>query len=309
MKYIIDPGNKRRTINVYDNIVYSHATDRSGKPIELKMALMNQNGNSEMRMAVGRDDEGNNPPQPVIVWVNGAGWHRCGRFLMSAEMQFLAEAGYALALIEYRASEENIWPSQLIDVKTAIRFLRAHASQYGLDPEHIGVIGRSAGGMIASWAGMNTDGYDSEEWSEYSSKVQACVDMFGPVNLNTCTQINIEGFANPRSRWHKHVETHEGMLLGATEATTDAEMLAMGKAASPVFSISQAMAPLCILHGDIDPVVPYRISEDFYDRICTAGYEDKVEYYLVKNGSHGSREMFQPMTKQVILDFFQKHLQ
>jgi len=68
------------------------------------------------------------------------------------------------------------------------------------------------------------------------------------------------------------------------------------------------MCPITIVHGDQDPLVPVDMSEDFYRRIVEAGFEDRADLYIVKNGGHGTRELFQPMTKKVILDFFDKHL-
>ena len=183
MRKIIDPGKERRSINFMDHIVYSHVQDRDGKPVGLELSLMVQNGNSEMRLAAGRDDEVSTGLQPLIVWINGAGWHDVPKNMMAAEMQYLAEAGFAVAFIHYRGTELAGWPAQLIDCKTAVRFRRAQADRYGLDAGRVGVIGRSAGGHLAAWMAMNTDGFDSAEWAGYSSHVSAAVDMFGPADL------------------------------------------------------------------------------------------------------------------------------
>ncbi len=184
MKKTIKPGRERKSINFIDNITYSRQKDLQGNEMELKMSIMLQNGNSEMRLAAGRDDEADDrTPKPAILWIPGGGYRGCDKNLMVAEMQFLAEAGYVLASMYYRSSAEGHLPDQIIDVKTAVRFLRAHADEYEIDPERIGVIGRSAGGHLASLAAVNSDLYDSEEWSGFSSKVQACCDMFGPVDF------------------------------------------------------------------------------------------------------------------------------
>ena len=76
MRTVINPGKERRTINFIDNIVFSHVTDLEGHPLDLTLSLMLQNGNSEMRLASGRDDEVSTGLQPVIVWINGAGWRK-----------------------------------------------------------------------------------------------------------------------------------------------------------------------------------------------------------------------------------------
>lgn len=210
MRTLLDPGKERRSINFIDNICYSHVTDKAGNPLDLTLSLMVQNGNSEMRLADGRDDEVSTGRQPVVVWINGAGWRGADKNLMAAEMHFLAEAGFAVACIYYRSSAEGAWPAQLVDCKTAVRFLRAHADDYGLDPDHIGVMGRSAGGHLTAWMAMNGPEYDSGEWAGVSSRVSAAADMFGPVDLPPLSEHNRELIRQPGFRWQHLNETHEG---------------------------------------------------------------------------------------------------
>lgn len=308
MRTVIDPGKERRSINFVDNIPFSQVTDRAGRPLTLYMSLMLQNGNSEMRLAAGRDDEVSTGRQPVIVWINGSGWRGADKNLMAAEMEFLAEAGYAVACIDYRSSAKGVWPAQLIDCKTAVRFLRAHADQYGLDPEHVAAIGRSAGGHLSAWMAMNTDGYDTDEWAGYSSHVQGAVDMFGPVEIPMLTKGNLEAIKDPKFRWHHIGDTHEGALLDLNDEMTREEMFARGKAASPIYSINPGMAPITILHGDQDPLVTIEVSELFYRMLCEAGLEGQSDFYVLKNGGHGTREFFQASTKKIIVDAFDRYL-
>ena len=304
MRCTIHPGNERRSINFLDNICFSHVTDTEGNPLDLHLSLMVQNGNSEMRLASGRDDEVSTGLQPLIVWINGAGWRKCDKNLMVGEIQYFAEHGYAVAFIEYRHSGIGHFPDQLIDCKTAVRFLRAHATEYGIDPERVVAMGRSAGGHLASWMAMSTDGFDSDEWAGYSSHVQAAVDYFGPVDVKTCNLIEIERMKNPNHRWHRIEETHGGALLGGDPDT----MIERSDAASPIFSISHNTAPIMILHGDQDPLVPLSISEDFYNRPVAAGLECQTEFYVVENGGHGTRELFQPVVKDLILSFLRQRV-
>lgn len=304
MRTVIAPGKERRSINFIDNICYSHVTDLEGKPLDLYLSLMLQNGNSEMRLASGIDDEVSTGLQPLIVWINGAGWRKCDKNLMVGEIHYFAERGYAVAFIQYRNSGEGHFPDQLIDVKTAVRFLRAHAAQYGIDPDRIVAMGRSAGGHLASWMAMNVEGYDSEEWSGYSSNVQSAVNYFGPTDIKALNLIELERFKDPNHRWHKIEETHGGALLGGDPAT----MIERSDAASPIFHISEKTAPLIILHGDEDPLVPLSISESFYERMVAAGLEHQTDLYVVKGGGHGTRELFQAECKEHILNFLNKHL-
>ncbi len=306
MKKKINPGRERKSINFLDNIVYSHQKDLNGQDIELKMSIMLQNGNSEMRLASGRDDEGDDKtPKPAILWVPGGGYRGCDKNLMVAEMEFLADAGFVVASIYYRSSAEGHFPDQIIDVKTALRFLRAHAAEYEIDPEHIGIIGRSAGGQLSAFAAMNQDLYDSEEWAGYSSKVQACCDMFGPVDFPALMEFDEEDMRRtPNHRWKSLLDTHCGAVMGGDPS----DMKERSKTYSPMYLLSDAMSPMMILHGDSDKLVPVSISEAFYDKIVEKGLEDRTEFYVLEGAGHGTREFFQAETKKLMLDFFNKYL-
>ncbi len=307
MKQVINPGNARKSLTVIDNIVYSVQENMKGEKQELKMSIMLQNGNSEMKLAAGKDDPGeDHSPKPALVWIPGGGWRGTDKNLMLGEMKEFADSGYVVASIYYRSSSEGHFPDQIEDVKTAIRFLRAHAEQYEIDPERIGIMGRSAGGYLAGLAAMNTDVYEGEEWSEYSSRVQACCDMFGPVDLLSLMEAEEERMkVDPGFRWKTIEETHGGALLGGDIKTIKER----AKAASPVHMVTDAMCPVLILHGDNDPIVPCSLSSDiFYEKIKEAGLESKADYYIIKNAGHGSREFFQPEMKDLMIQFFNEHL-
>ncbi len=302
MRRVIDPGKERRSINFIDDIPYSEVRDLSGRPLTLRLSLMLQNGNSEMRLATGRDDEVSCGPQPVLVWFNGAGWRGADKNLMAAELMYYAEAGCAVACVYYRSSAEGHFPAQLTDCRTAVRFLRAHAAEYGLDPERVAVMGRSAGGFLAAWMAMNAEGDDTAEWAGFSSRVTAAVDLFGPVDLEKLQIEELERMKDPAYRWHRMEETHAAALLGGDMDT----LIARCRSASPIHAIGPGMAPILIVHGEQDPVVPVGISEDFYERIVRAGLEERAELVIVKNGGHGTRELFQPATKQVVREFLDR---
>ena len=219
--------------------------------------------------------------------------------------EILADAGYVVASMYYRSSAEAHMPSQIIDVKTSIRFLRAHADEYEIDPDRIGIIGRSAGGHLSALAAMNSDLYESEEWSGYSSKVQACCDMFGPVDFLKLIEIDEHEIAtNPNFRWKSMAETHEGALMGGDPAT----LRERSKEFCPPYILTKEMCPMLILHGDCDKLVPCSISEEFYDKIVEAGMEDRADLYILAGAGHGTKEFFQPETKEIICAFFDKNL-
>ncbi len=304
MKGIIDPGNARKSLSVIDNITYSVQTDLDGNKLELKMSILMQNGNSEMKLVADYHKE-ERSPKPVLLWIPGGGWRGTDKNLMLAEMTELADAGYVVASMYYRSSAQGKFPDQITDVKTAIRFLRAHADEYEIDEERIGVMGRSAGGYLAVLASMNTDCYESDEWGRYSSEVQACCDMFGPVDLLTLMEEEEKRMSDPNYRWHKIEETHGGALLGGELSTIKLR----AKEASPIHMVNNKMCPMLVLHGDNDPIVPNELSSEIlYQKILESGMEDRVNFYTVKHAGHGSREFFQPEVKELMVRFFDTYL-
>lgn len=305
MKQFINPGSMKPTLTLIDNVVYSHQKNLAGEPVELKMSLLLYNGNSEMKLAVGTDGEEKRPMKPALLWIPGGGWRGTDKNLMLGEMTEFANAGYVVASIYYRSSGEGHFPAQLVDVKTAVRFLRANAEKYEIDPDRIGVFGRSAGGHLAAFAAMNTDLDEEGEWEGYSSKVQACCNMFGPTDILALMEEEEKKFSDPNFRWHKVEDTHGGALLGGDPAT----MKERAKDASPLNFISDQMCPMQILHGDSDPIVPIGLSSDrLYEKIQEAGLEDRTEYFVLKNGKHGSKEFFQDSVKEIMIQFFDKYL-
>lgn len=306
MKKTINPGHSKKSLTLIDNIVYSCQKDKEGRPLELKMSILLQNGNSEMKMAAGEDDpKEDHSPKPALLWIPGGGWRGTDKNLMLGEMAEFANAGYVVASMYYRSSAQGCFPDQITDVKTAVRFLRANAGKYEINPHRIGVFGRSAGGHLAAYAAMNTDAYDSGEWSGYSSRVQACCDMFGPVDIRALMEGEEKRFADPAFRWHRLEDTHGGALMGGDPKT----MKERAASASPVNFVSPAMCPIQIIHGDNDPLVPIEQSSDLlYAKIQEAGLEDRAEYYVVEHGGHGSREFFQDSVKELMIEFFDRVL-
>lgn len=163
MKKVIDPGNKKREIVLTDNIVYSVQKDLDGSPLELKLSIMRQKEGAELKLATGQDTLQTDSAHSVLIWIPGGGWRGADKNLMLGEMVQFVNAGYVVASMYYRSSAEGHFPDQIVDVKTAVRFLRANAEKFDIDPEHIGVFGRSAGGHLAALAAMNEDNYTDGE--------------------------------------------------------------------------------------------------------------------------------------------------
>lgn len=119
-------------------------------------------------------------PLPVIVGIHGGGWANGNK--AGGQGSWLARHGYAVAVINYRFSGEAIFPAQIEDCKAAVRWLRAHARKYNLDPERFGATGHSAGGHLTSLLATAGDAkeFDKGDYLEVSSRIQAACPSAGP---------------------------------------------------------------------------------------------------------------------------------
>ena len=237
-------------------------------------------------------------PAPVVVYVHGGGW-RSGDKDGGAGMRDLPELarrGYFVASINYRLAPEYKWPAQIQDVKCAIRYLRANAATYNLDPNRIGAIGGSAGGHLVAMLGLTDKdaGFDVGEYLDQSSRVQAVVDLFGPADLTGA------GFIQSQAKLGKEV-------FGVTSPQDP--ILAQ---ASPVTYITKDDAPFLILQGDKDTTVPLSQSQELYDRLTAAGVPATL--VIVKNAGHSFAPVggaISPSLAELIkmtADFFDKNL-
>ena len=223
--------------------------------------------------------------KPIII-IYGSAWfsnNAKGAALMSLA-QPLLDAGYAVISINHRSSGDAVWPAQINDVKAAIRFVRAKAKSYKLDSSWIGITGFSSGGHLSSFAGV-TNGdktltvgnttIDVEgslgDFPSISSKVDAVVDWFGPVDMTTMNNCD-----SPNDD-----DSPEAALIGG-DPRTNPEMI---KLISPVFFIDKKDVPFLLFHGDKDETVPQCQSANFYEALKKG--KVKATYVPVPGGGHG----------------------
>ncbi len=215
---------------------------------------------------------------PVVVWIHGGAWR--GGNKDGNQARWLLKDGFATASINYRLSPEARFPAQIEDCKAAIRFLRSHAQEYGIDGEHIGVWGSSAGAHLAVMLGTTggVRGLDGNNDSpNISSRVQAVCDFFGPSDL-----LSASSQAGPDSQVnHDDPSAPEAQLIGGPVQQTADKALA----ASPVNYITPDDPPFLIVHGEHDPLVPIGQSWELYGTLQKAGV--KVTMHVVKGGGHG----------------------
>ena len=231
---------------------------------------------------------------PTIVWICGGAYRVVNRSVWLPEMMRFARAGYVVASIEYRTSNEAIFPAQLIDVKSAVRFLRAHAKEFCIDPDRIYAMGESAGGTMASLLGVtgNQKELDQGNHLDQSSAVQGVVDYYGVVDLSDASaeRDRMSAAAN-QSNDVPYFAFEE--FLGVGYGKAEAEK------ASAIRYLSEKTPPFMILHGTEDTVVPMAQSEKLYDALQKEGIP--CEFAAVEGAAHGDDLFYQDeMTDQVI---------
>lgn len=269
--------------SVRSGIVYSSVNGQ-----ELKLDLATPDGDG---------------PFPAIVFIHGGGWHSGNRSTYSRHIVEAAERGYVAATISYRlmqfdeehrdtATAAPIFPAQVHDVKAAIRWLRAHADQYHVDPERIGVTGASAGGHLSLMLGLTDptaalEGHGGHE--DHSSRVQAVVNYFGPTEF-------LSGYEASSVPWILR------LFMGGEPGERRATYLA----ASPVNYASSDDPPVLTLHGDQDELVPIDQARLLDQRLKAVGVDHTL--VILEGQGHGFSGESQSRAAELTWEFFENHL-
>ena len=235
---------------------------------------------------------------PLVVFIHGGAWQNGDKAGGAGRVVPYVRSGeFVGASIGYRLSGDAPWPAQIHDCKAAIRWLRGHASQYGIDPDRIAVIGSSAGGHLVAMLGTS-GGVEALEGSlgnrtDVSSRVTCVVDEFGPANLLTMGDF-------PSSIDHNAASSPESKLLGGAVQ----EQADRAKEASPQTHVTSDDAPFLILHGTEDMVVPYDQSVQFDRALRAAGVESLL--IPIEGGGHGG--FWSPEVDRRVRAFLDRHL-
>lgn len=213
---------------------------------------------------------------PLIINIHG-GAFKAGSKENGVPLEYL-KLGYAVASINYRLSQHALFPAQIEDCKAAVRWLRAHASEYKLDPARFAAWGSSAGGHLAAMLGTTGDARPFEVGPNLnqSSRVQAVVDYFGPTDF-----LQMDAHRAPGGMSHDPAGSPESELIGgAIQENKDKAAIV-----NPITYVTSHAPPFLIWHGDADPLVPHHQSELLAEALRKAGVP--VTFYTVKGGGHG----------------------
>ena len=288
---VVDVPVVQGRIDAISGVVYSQVFERGRSVRGLKMTLF-----------VPRTKE----KKPAVLYFPGGGFTSADheKFL---EMRYaLACAGYVVAACEYRAVP-NKFPALLEDAKAAVRWMRAHASEFGVDANRIGLLGDSAGGYVVQMAGA-TNGeknWDVGDFKEVSSDVQAVVSIYGISDLTTIG----EGIGNENV--HASAAVTEALLLNGPAfkdfagASVNADPQ-KAKAASPIGHVDGTEPPFLLMHGSGDKMVSPLQSKKMFEALQNKKVE--AEYVLVRGAEHGDLPWYQPGVISRVVNFFDRHL-
>ncbi len=244
----------------------------------------------QLNLARPRDGEG---PRPAVVCIHGGGFRAGKRERWNDLCKQLAQRGYVAVTVTYRLAPAHQFPAAVHDTKAAVRWLRAHAKDYKIDPERIGAVGDSAGGHLAQFLGVTAhqpqfegDGGNAEQ----SSSVTCVVNYYGPSDFT--------------KSYGKSVDAAEvlPLFLGGDVAHARARHIQ----ASPLYWVTPAAAPTLLLHGSKDPYVALEQAQWIAERLQAAMVE--VRLLELTGAGHGFKGEDAARCEQEMFEFFAKHL-
>ncbi len=249
-------------------------------------------------------------PFPLLIHIHG------GAFAMGDKRDghmkgylTLLERGFAVASLEYRFSGEALFPAAVLDVRRAVRFLRARAAEYELDAGRFACTGSSAGGNLSAMLGMNVPngafpGERAEECGDAVPYVQAAVEQFGPMRFKSLDE---QARSDGNCLWgHDDPQSPESKYLGFTLGEASEEQCAPS---NPLTYAGADMAPLLVQHGTADHLMPYSQSVEFVTELRNRGLGDRVEFLPLEGADHEDRRFFTGENLDRVVDFLRRKLE
>ena len=285
---------KTPVIQQISDVVYEQVPMRGYPNVAMKMDILQPKSQEKL---------------PAIVYVTGGGFINANKDNGIQLRMHLAEAGYVVASIQYRVAPTAKFPQPLEDVKSAIRYLKAHADSYGIDPERVGIVGGSAGGYLTAMAGTTsgTTTFDKGENLSVTSDVKAAVDLYG---LSDLTRIG-DDYSDAVKEAHKSAGATEALwvngsaVFGGKDGGIQADAKA-AKAANPITYISKTSAPMLLMHGTKDFVVSPSQTDLLFQALQEKGIPSRR--YLVEGAAHGGIYWNQEEVLSIITQFFDQYL-
>lgn len=280
MKKVIDVKIEKPQYSVITNITFSQVDAWFGHTRkDLKMDIIYP--------------EDKTKKYPCVVWVCGGGWLSIDKSVHLAYLSQLARSGFVVASVEYRTSNEAVFPTQIQDVKSGIRYLKAHADRYSIDTERIGVMGESAGAYLAAMAGLvNDKKYDVGCYLEQSSKVYAVCAWYPPTDISKF----------PYKSELQAQASFESLMFGKNVFTHKDEAVKI----SPVSCVTKDAPPFLIIHGTSDSTVPFSQGEILHDKLTE--FDCDATLIAINGAEHADINFYQDVIWDNIIKFFAEKL-
>ncbi|MCU0247896.1 MAG: alpha/beta hydrolase fold domain-containing protein, partial [Bryobacter sp.] len=243
-------------------------------------------------------------PFPLVIWIHGGAFRAGSKASPPPFPDRLMPRGFAFASIGYRLSSEAIWPAQIQDVKAAVRFLRANAARYKLNPERFGVIGASAGSHLAAMLGTSATvtTWDTASMTNAgtSSRVQSVVNQFGPMDF---AQMDAMQMPSCQAGTTSTASSPESQLLGCTIGTCAEKT----REASPVTYADANSPPFLVVHGSNDCNISPEQSRLLVETLARAGA--RPIFRIIPGAGHGGTQFDNANYLALVDSFFVRTLQ
>ena len=302
---VLDVKADKTEVGLISNVVYEQVPSRGYANVPMQMDILQPKTKEK---------------KPAILFVTGGGFINANKDNGVQLRMHLAENGYVVGSINYRIAPTAKFPEPLEDVKAAIRYLKANADRFGIDPARVGIVGGSAGGYLTAMAGTTsgTKTFDKGENLQVTSDVKAAVDLYG---LSDLTQVGAD-FSEEVQAKHRSAGATEALWVNGSPVFggRDGGILAdkhissllhrfymqAAEAANPIHYISKTSAPMLLMHGTADTVVSPSQTDLLYQALQKSGIPS--ERYLVTGAAHGGKYWVQEPVLKIITDFFDQYL-
>lgn len=273
---------------------YAQETVPAGVVFEKNIEYSNPD-DQHLQLNMARPKEGAGP-FPAVICIHGGGFRAGTREGFNGLCLQLAERGYVAVTVSYRLAPKYQFPAAVHDVKAAVRWMRANAEKYQIDPDRIGTTGGSAGGHLAQFLGV-TSGVKKFEGdggnAEYSSSVKCVVNFYGPSDFTKSYDASVDAKdvlplflgGNLEQERHRHIES------------------------SPLYWVTPEASPTLFVHGTKDTYVAHEQAEWIVERMKAADVEATL--MTIEDGDHGFRTSSSEVKEKIEnarFEFFEKHL-
>jgi len=230
--------------------------------------------------------ETNEKKYPCIIWVCGGAWTQMDKGAHLPYLAELARSGFTVASVEYRLGHEAPFPSALVDIKSAIRYLRAHAERYSINIDFFGICGESAGGYLTSMAALAVGKeFEQGEYLNHSSAVQAACPWYAPCDLEKLARERAFRFP---------------FFAGDINDKQYCRYI------NPLTYITAKAPPFFLIHGESDETVPLEQSEILYEALISKNIDARL--LIIKGAGHADANFFQRQLWNKIIEFFKEKL-